>query len=261
MKNFIDSLRAFFRVLLFVLMALTYFSVSLWIHITSADEINRRRRFSKNGRFYCWLMCKLVNIQLKIINPPPPDKVGMFVGNHMGFVDIFSIASMMPNLFVTSKEMHETPVIGLITEFAGCVYVDRKNRANILQELEDMVQYLRLGFRVVLFPEATSHNGEKILPFKRTLMTAAAYAGVPLIPFVFNFKKINDEPFSKKYQDSVCFYGDLPFHTSIWKTFKLRKIECELEFFSEVRTTPDDDRAQVADRIRQIVVDKFLPIS
>ncbi len=254
------NLRAFFRVLIFILLATSYFLVSLWIHVTSADEINRRRRFSKNGHIYCWLMCQLVNIKVKIINPPRPDKVGMFVGNHMGFVDIFSIASLMPNLFVTSQEMHETPVIGLITEFAGCVYVDRRNRANILKELEDMVQYLRAGFRVVLFPEATSHNGEKILPFKRTLMMAAAYAGVPLIPFVFNFRKINDEPFSKKYQDSVCFYGDLPFHTSIWNTFKLKKIECELEFLPEVFATPDDDRAKIADGIRQMIVDKFLPI-
>ncbi len=228
--------------------------------MTSTDETHRRRRFSKNGHFYCRLMCKLLNIQLTVKNPPPPDKVGMLVGNHMGFVDIFSVAGLMPNLFVTSKEMHRTPVIGLITEFAGCVYVDRKNRANILRELEDMIEYLRLGFRVTLFPEATAHNGEEILPFKRTLIMAAAYAGVPLIPFVFNFRKINGEPFSKKFQDSVCFYGDIPFHTSMWNTFKLKSIECDLEFLPELRTTPDDDRAHVANRVRQMIVDKFDPI-
>ena len=151
----IATLRAFIRVLIFLPIAATYFLVSLWIHITSADEMNRRRRFSKNGHFFCGLICRLVNIKVKMINPPPPNKVGMLVGNHMGFVDIFVISSLMPNLFVTSQEMHEIPVIGLITEFAGCVYVDRRNRTNIVKELEDMVQYLRAGFRVVLFPEAT----------------------------------------------------------------------------------------------------------
>ena len=260
MKEIIANLRAFIRVLIFIPLAISFLLVSFWIHMTSLDEIDRRRRFSKNGHFFCKLICRLVNIKVTVINPPPTNKVCMFVGNHMGFIDIFSISSLMPNLFVTSQEMHEIPVVGLITEFAGCVYVDRRNRANILKELEDMVQYLRAGFRVVLFPEATSHNGEKILPFKRTLMMAAAYAGVPLIPFVFNFRKINDEIFSKKYQDSVCLYGDLSFHTSIWSTFKLRKIECELEFLPEVLATPDDNRAQVADNIRQQIVDKFQPI-
>ncbi len=260
MKEIIANLRAFIRVLIFFPLATTYLLISFWIHITSADEIDRRRRFSKNGHFFCKLICGLVNIKVTLINPPPANKVCMFVGNHMGFIDIFAISSLMPNLFVTSQEMHEIPVIGLITEFAGCVYVDRRNRSNILKELEDMVQYLRAGFRVVLFPEATSHNGEKILPFKRTLMMAAAYAGVPLIPFVFNFRKINGEVFSKKYQDSVCLYGDLPFHVGMWSTFKLRKIECNLEFLPEVFATPDDDRAKIADGIRQQIVDKFQPI-
>lgn len=255
-----SQLRASFRMLIFIFVACSYFIVSFWIHWTARDEFERRKRFSKNGHRYSKFLCRLIGLHLTVKNPLPADKVGMLVGNHMGFADIFSIASVAPNLFVTSQEMHQAPFIGLITEFAGCVYVDRRNKSNILKELEDIVEYLRLGFRVVLYPEATAHNGEVILPFKRTLMMAAAYAGVPLIPFVFNFKKINGQPFTKKYQDFVCFYGDIPFSTSMWNMISLKKIECELEFLPEIHPTPDDNRAAIADSVRNMIVEKFEPL-
>ena len=121
MNTYTAFIRGLIRVIIFILLTITYFLVSLCIHITSLDKVNRRRRFSKNGHFFSRLVCLMVNIKVTIKNPPAHNKAGMLVGNHMGFVDIFSISSLSPNLFVTSKEMHQIPVIGLITEFAGCV--------------------------------------------------------------------------------------------------------------------------------------------
>lgn len=157
--------------------------------------------------------------------------------------------------------MRETPVLGLITEMAGCIYVERRSRSNILKELGEMIDYLRKGFRVVLYPEATSTNGEGVFPFKRTLMTAAAHAGVPIIPYVFNFREINGEPgFQLKYRDSVCWYGDISFVQAIWNAFSLKSLVCEVEFLSPVYTKTDDDRAVVADAVREMIVAKFNPV-
>jgi lyso-ornithine lipid O-acyltransferase len=237
-----------------------YFATSVWIHLKTRDEVLRRKRFSENGCKYSGKMCRVLNIKTEIINKPPDNFVGLIVGNHMGFVDILVMCSMMPNLFITSQEMHQTPVLGLVTEFGGCVYVDRRSRNNIMKELEDVVEYLRIGFRVVLYPEATSHNGEELLPFKRTLLTAAAFAGVPILPYVFNFKSIDGQPFSRKNRDAVCYYGDIPFYTSLWSTLTLREIICTVEFLPEVFIKPDEDRAVNADRIRDMIARKFVPV-
>lgn len=253
-------LRGLVKLIQAVALVSVYFITSVWIHIKTRDEVLRRKKFSENGCKYSGLMCRILNIKVEIKNKPADNFVGLIVGNHMGFVDILVMCSMMPNLFITSQEMHETPVLGLITEFGGCVYVDRRSRNNIMKELEDVVEYLRIGFRVVLYPEATSHNGEEILPFKRTLLTSAAFAGVPVLPYTFNFKSIDGEPFSRKNRDSVCYYGDIPFYTSLWNTLKLKEVICTVEFLPEVFTKPDDDRAMNAERIREMIVKKFVPI-
>lgn len=260
-NSIIGHLRAFYRTLLFLCILTCYLIASLWIHLTVKEDMKRRPRFSSNASFYTNLCCRFFGIRTRVINAPPKKADGLFVGNHIGFIDIMAVNSILPCLFVTSKEMHETPVLGLITEFAGCIYTDRKKRGNILDELGEMVSYLKEGFRVVLYPEATSHNGEEILPFKRTLMSAAAHAGVPIRPYVFNFVNIQGEPFNLKWRDKVCWYGDMTFYDSLWRAFTVKYIVAEIEFLKPIYPQVNDNRKFIAESIRQSIVDRFRPVS
>lgn len=178
----------------------------------------------------------------------------------MGFVDILMLASCYPMLFVTSFEMKETPFLGLLTELGGCIYVERRSRINILNEMGSIVESLQNGFKVTLYPEATSTNGEQVLPFKRTLMMAAGHAGVAIQPVVVNFHRINDEPFTMKWRDHVCWYGDIPFVTSMWKSATLKSVKAEIEFLEQIFPTPADDRSQLASKVHALVSTKFRPV-
>lgn len=260
MKKFTDTVWGLYRLHLFLGVAGIYFGFSFFIHFTAKDSIIRKQRFSRNANRFVKILISLFNIKVQVKNPLTPNTHGLIVGNHMGFVDILASNSIISALYVTSKEMKETPLIGKITEMAGCLFVERRNRANLIMELEEMIGFLRHGFRVVIFPEATSHNGEELLPFKRTLLTSAAFAGVPIIPYCINFVSVNGEPFSKKWRDSVCHYGKIPIHISIWKTLQLKEIVCEVEFLDPVFTTPEQDRGEVADSIRAMIVEKFRPV-
>ena len=260
LNSIIGNFRAFYRTIVFSFILSAYLLTSLWIHITVKEPLRRRPKFSANASFYTNLCCICFGIRTRVINPPPKKSNGLFVGNHIGFIDIMAVNSILPCLFVTSREMRDTPVLGLITEFAGCIYTDRKKRGNILDELGEMVGYLKEGFRVVLYPEATSHNGEEILPFKRTLLSAAAHAGVPIRPYVFNFVNIQGEPFTLKWRDKVCWYGDMTFYDSLWRAFSVKYLVVEVEFLEPVYPTVADDRKTVAESVRQSIVDRFKPV-
>lgn len=240
-------------------MLIGYIGEGLLIRSITKDLIERRRKYSRNAQKWNALACKAFGIKVIMKNAPPPGAPGLVIGNHIGIIDVMALASQMPPLYVTSEEMHETPVLGLLTEMGGCLYVERRNRGNIMHELGEMVNYLKKGFRVVIYPEATSHNGEEILPFKRTLLTAAAHAGVPIRPYVFNVIDVGGEDFNLGNRDSVCWYGDIPFHKTVWNSFGLKYIVVEFEFLPEVHTRVEDDRAEVADRLRDSIVEKFRP--
>ncbi|MCX7978515.1 MAG: 1-acyl-sn-glycerol-3-phosphate acyltransferase [Bdellovibrionaceae bacterium] len=260
MEKVQTGIRGIAKVAVFLILALSYFSVAFFVHLTTLDPVVRRLRFTRNASRFARLLCQLFNIKIWVKNKPPKNAKGLLVGNHMGFVDILAGIATMPSFFVTSQEIRETPFLGQITEMGGCLYVERRNRGNIMRELGEMVEYLSKGYRVVLYPEATSHNGEEILPFKRTLLSAAAHAGVPLRPFVFNFVSINGEPFTKKWRDHVCYYGDITFPVSIWRLLSLKEIICEIEYLEPLHPKIEDDRRLVAERVRHMIVERFKPV-
>lgn len=260
METIQAGLRAAIKTFLFALYVLCFLTVGYVIHLTTREESLRRKRFMRNAAFFTRLGTKSFNIRIIAKNKPAEEAGGLMVGNHMGFLDLLALYSLTPSLFITSEEMHETPVLGLITEMAGCIYVERRNRSKTLGEMKKIADVLRQGFRVILYPEATSTNGEAILPFKRTLMMAAAEAEVAIQPFVVNFKEINGDDFNLKWRDHVCWYGDMSFAPSMWKSLSLKTLTIEVEYLEKVYAKPNEDRGELADRVREMIVAKFKPV-
>ena len=260
MEKIQTTFRIVLRIIYFIGIATTYLFTASIVHIANKDPQKRKWKFSHNAAKYTSLICKLFNIKVEVKNPFNPNINGLIVGNHMGFVDILAMHSITKALFVTSYEMRETPLLGILTEMAGCLYVERRNKSNILGELGNIVNALKDGFNVTLYPEATSHNGEEILPFKRTLLTSAALAGKPIIPYCFNFKSINDGPFNLKYRDHVCWYGDMTFFPAFIKSISLKEIIVEVTFLEPYYSKADEDRGAVADEIRRRILEHFRPV-
>lgn len=259
MENVLSGLRGLLKLIIFVLFLATFLAWTFSAHLILKDSEARLRFFAKNTHFFAALALKILNVKVQVKNPPPADQKCLVVSNHMGFVDILMLSSSVPTVFVTSKEMKETPFLGTLTEMGGCIYVERRSRTKILDEMKSIVEVLRQGFRVTLYPEATSTNGERVLPFKRTLMMAAAQAGVPIQPVVVNFRNINGDHFNLKWRDHVCWYGDIPFATSAWKTLVLKSVVAEVEFLEQVHVSLDEDRGVIADKVHQMISTRFVP--
>ncbi len=260
MEKLASYLRGLVRLILVSIVILSFLIWSYICHFLIRDLARRRKAFSSNTKFFSSLFLKILRVNLSTKNLPCAEQKFLLVSNHLGFLDILMICSMMPTLFVTSIEMKETPFLGILTEMGGCIYVERRSRTKILDELGSIVEALKLGFRVTLYPEAASTNGEQVLPFKKTLIMAAPQAGVPIQPMVVNFRKINDEDFTTKWRDHVCWYGDTSFITAGWKTLTLKSVEAEIEFLEQVWTQPEDDRTLVATRVHAMIAQKYVPV-
>ena len=260
MEEIQTGLRGVLRFIGFIGVVCVFLAVAFTCHLFTKDPKKRLEKFSRNTSRCCGWLIWMFDIRVKVVNRPVGDQARLIVSNHMGFIDILCLASVTPMLFVTSNEMRETPFLGLLTEMAGCLFVERRSRTKILGEMKKIGNALSDGINIVLYPEATSTNGEQVLPFKRTLMMAAGHAEVPIQPVVFNFRSINGEEFSMKWRDHVCWYGDIPFATSMLRALSLRYVEAEIEFLPEVPITKDEDRGLIADKIHAMISSRFVPV-
>lgn len=150
------------------------------------------------------------------------------VSNHLSYTDILIISSIIPTSFVTSVEMKKTPFLGQIIQLAGCLFVERRNKKNILNEIGDIENALNKGLNVTVFPEATSTNGEQVLNFKRSLFQSAMNTQVDVLPMTLNYRKVNGENVSSENRDSICWYGDMEFAPHLWSLCKNKSINVDI---------------------------------
>jgi 1-acyl-sn-glycerol-3-phosphate acyltransferase len=221
------------------------------------DVVASRKAYSENSQYHCALMLRVFKIQVTVKGAPIAGTNFLYVGNHMGFVDIFVLSSIMPALFITSQEMRETPVLGGICEMAGCIFVERRSRTQIMNELGSLRQALEQGFNVVLYPEATSTNGEAVLPFKKTLMMAGPQAARPIQPGCINFLEIDGKDFNLNTRDNVCWYGDMSFFEAIWNSLTSSSMKAELHFLEPMHEPATADRSAVAMKAHALVSAHF----
>lgn len=242
------------------LVVLLYLVKALWIHLSTADHHLRRKRFSENVCRSSGKALDCFNIRLEVVNPPPKDRHFLIVCNHLGYLDIFALASTVPTLFVTSVEMKETPFLGLLTEMGGCMYVERRNRSNIQNEIKEIESALNEGFNVVIFPEGRATNGEKILPFKKSLLMACAGSEANILPAVINFRTVNGEPMGDAFRDWVCWYDDMGFLESIWNASQIEECHMTLTFLEEVLVSDATDRRDIAHQAQAQIEAHFISI-
>lgn len=255
------NLRASFRLFKFFVIILVYFIFAILYYTLTFDSIQRRKKLTLNGQFIAQWMLKAFNIKLICEQNIPEDEGSLIVGNHLGFIDIVCLVALTHGVFVTSLEMKETPLLGQICILGGCTYVNRKNRLGIQNELKEIIEVLKQGFRVMLYAESVSTNGEQVLPFKKTLIMSAGMANKPIRPFVFNYRSVNGGSVKYEHRDSVCWYGEQNFFTAFWKSLRLDSLTCEIEFLPLVHTTGEENRAELAHKLHTMVSAKFIPFT
>lgn len=249
-----------FKIAMLLLLVICFLIMAFTIHLITFNHVDRRQRFVENASLFSKLILKLFNFDLTVINKPSEEKMHLIVSNHMGFFDIFMMVATVPTVFITSVEMRETPFLGLLTEMGGCLYVERRSRENIHNEIEEIARVLDQKFNVVLYPEGMSTNGEKVYPFKKSLLMACSKSEANILPAVVNFREINGEKMQHKFRDWVCWYGDISFLSAIWNSTQIKNCKADLQFLSEIPVGKETDRKDVAQQAFEEIDSRYVKI-
>ena len=120
--------------------------------------------------FVCRNAFRVLGMRLEI-NGSPVNRPGVIVSNHSSWLDIFTLNATGPLYFVSKAEVASWPGIGWLARGTGTVFVqrDRREAGNQKSTFEER---LAAGHRILFFPEGTSSDGRRVLPFKSTLFAA-----------------------------------------------------------------------------------------
>lgn len=134
------------------------------------------------GRLFCILT--LVRVRVKGTENIEKGKSYVFVANHQGAYDIFSIYGYLPHQFrwMMKAALRSIPLVGLACERSKQIYVDNSSPSALRHTMEKAEDVLRHGISVVVFPEGARTFNGKMRRFKRGAFMLATEFGLPLVP-------------------------------------------------------------------------------
>jgi 1-acyl-sn-glycerol-3-phosphate acyltransferase len=207
--------------LFFGLVALAH----LWISVLRLP--NRWKIISRLSRAYIFLLRTILDIKVTVVGDEGQLERGGYViiSNHVSYVDGIILGSLFPVVFVSKKEVKSWPVIGQWTALCGTIFINRQRKELVPLLIEEISMKLMQEANILLFPEGTSTNGERMLPFQTAPLAAPLRKRAIIVPVTLAYKSVEEKPVSVANRDLIYWYGDMSFVNHFWKLLSLGGIE------------------------------------
>ncbi len=188
----------------------------------------------------CRRVIRVFSLEIRAVGPIP--KKGLLVSNHLSYLDILVLSALTPSVFVAKREVKRWPVFGWFARLAGTLFVDRERRIRVGPVAKRLQTLLDQGALVVLFPEGTSSDGQKVLPFKSALLEPAANSSHPVSVSAIEYDLRDGD-----VGEEVCYWKDMTFLPHLVNLLSKGRIAASVRFCEVQHGSAD--RKQLARRL------------
>ncbi len=177
---------------------------------------------------------------------------GAVVANHTSWLDIFALNARKRVYFVSKAEVAKWPGIGWLARATGTVFIER-DRKKAKEQTAMFETRLKAGHKLLFFPEGTSTDGLRVLPFKTTLFAAffsdelREFMYVQPVSVIFHAPAGQPERF-------YGWWGDMEFGPHLVKTLGARKQgTVELIYHAPAKVSDFESRKALAAHCEEAV--------
>lgn len=156
----------------------------------------------------------------------------LIVANHVSWIDIFVINSLLPCRFVAKADIRDWPLAGWLCHKAGTIFIARGRLRDVRLIFESLVASLQAGEHVAFFPEGTTAAQGTLLPFHANLFEAAIDAQVPVQPFALRYLDARGG-----LHAAADFIGDMTFAQSVMLILRSEAMLAELVVVPAIAST------------------------
>ena len=176
----------------------------------------------------------------------PIRRGGILASNHVSWTDIMVLRSVTRINFVSKAEVRKWPIVGYIAHVCETVFIERK-RTEAKRQQADLLERIENDELLCLFPEGTSTDGLRVLPFKSALMSVVFAPGVRerlmVQPVTLNYipNPSHDLP-----SNFYGWWGTMGFGSHIW-TLATRSSggKVEVTFHEPIKVSEYEDRKRL----------------
>lgn len=203
-------------------------------------------------------VCFIFRINVQVQGTPTKNGQTLYVSNHLSYLDIPAIATVLKASFVAKKDVASWPVFGFLSKLQQTAFIER-SRGAAAKEASALDTMLAAGKSLIVFPEGTSTDGQSVLPFKSSLFSLAlkdASKPLQIQPFSIQVLSVNNTPpTTQELRDIYAWHRDmdteLPSH--LWLFAKSKGANIRLNFQPVIVSSAFGDRKTLAKHCHEAV--------
>ena len=215
--------------------------------------------------------CRIMGLRVERRGQQSPVHPTLYVSNHVSYFDIEVLGSLIAGSFVAKREVANWPLFGWLAKLQRSVFIERRGK-QAANDRDEMSARLEAGDDLILFAEGTSGDGNRVLPFKSALFSAAQTrpSGKPLAvqPVAIAYTRLDDTPMGRYLRPYFAWYGDMDLAGHIWQALGFGRVTVEVEFhpvvtmgeFASRKALCNHCQAQVSDAVAAALAGRPRPL-
>ena len=211
-------------------------------------------------KWWCRHLLAAFNIRLVSHGhlPPTYQTAGniMFVANHISWIDIHALNSIIPTRFIAKSDIQSWPVFGYLAKKSNVLFISREKRQDAARIVHATNRSLLDGDTLCLFPEGTTTDGTEVKPFKSSIIQGAIHANAVIWPIAFHYPNKDGSA-----NTEIAYAGVTTLIESIQLVLQQKEVVVELHFLKPIATSElsgiDKDRRKLTLHIERSIKDKL----
>lgn len=193
-------------------------------------------------------VCLVLGIAIELEGRPEVAHVA-YVGNHLSYIDIPVLGSIVRGSFVAKQEMRGWPLFGWLARLQRTVFISRNSSdaAHVMDQLDAMLSGSR---NLIVFPEGTSSSGERVLPFKSSVFSVLGEhlpRGLRIQPFTLDLRVVDGHaPCTADDRNLYAYHSHMVLAPHLWAFMRTRGASLRVVFHPVLGIGYDSNRKRIA---------------
>jgi len=200
------------------------------------------------------LLIRILGFRVRVHGAMATARPVLFVSNHSSYLDITVLGTIIPGAFVAKADVRSWPLFGMLARLQHTLFIERRS-SRTLEQKDGMRKRFEAGHNLILFPEGTSSDGLRVLPFKSGLFSALENESIAVTvqPVSVICTEIDDLPITRCMRPYYAWYGDMTLTGHLWNVFKFGRFTVDVVFHPPLSPKAFPDRKALAAHCQQQV--------
>lgn len=196
-------------------------------------------------------VARILGLRLRVIGQLPTARPVLFVANHSSWLDIVAFGAALPACFIAKGDVARWPGIGTVARLGRTIFVSRA-RETVGREQRVLETRLEAGDNILLFPEGTTSDGNRILPFASSFLAPAFGAAPPAVqPVTLVYDELDGHQAGAADRQEIAWYGDAELAPHFMQLARRRSIRATIKLGAPVPPGQYENRKALAAALEQ----------